>query len=62
MNDLSALTASRLHAKAARCREMAQQALSEGIADELRRIAQDYERDAAALEAGMPPQGLIGNA
>jgi hypothetical protein len=45
------LTAARLHARAAHCRDLARHAVSEGIAAELESIAEDYDRDAERLES-----------
>ncbi len=50
MTDLAALTALRLRQRAARCRSLADAAVSEGIADELVAIAMEYENDAQRLE------------
>lgn len=45
--------------RASRCRRLAQQALSERIADELEKLACDYDRDAAQIGAVVPPVELI---
>ncbi|WP_158240714.1 hypothetical protein [Telmatospirillum siberiense] len=37
--------------RAQQCRRLAQQALSYGIANELEKLARDYDKDAAMLEA-----------
>ncbi len=50
MTDLAMLTALRLRQRAARCRALADTAVSEGIADELSAIAAEYEHDALRLE------------
>lgn len=51
MTDLAFVTALRLRQRAARCRALADTAVSEGIAVELVAIATEYERDASRLEA-----------
>lgn len=40
----------RLQKKAAQCRQLAQQALSDGIAIELGKLADDYDEQVARLE------------
>lgn len=50
MTDLAVITALRLRQRAARCRELADAAVSAGIADELVALAADYEHDATRLE------------
>ncbi len=50
MTDLMMLTALRLRQRAARCRALAATASSDGIADELSALADDYEDDALRLE------------
>lgn len=50
MDELRGLHVSRLRERAARCRELAHAAASEGIARELESIARDYAIDADALE------------
>ena len=50
MTDLAVITALRLRERAARCRALAGEAVSEGIADELVAIAAEYEQDALRLE------------
>jgi hypothetical protein len=50
MEQLCDVYASKLRERAARCRRLAQQAKSEGVAHELESIAQDYAKDAEALE------------
>ncbi len=51
MERFTEITASRLHERAAHCRDLARNALSTGIAAELQSIADDYDRDAERLEA-----------
>ena len=50
MTDLMMLTALRLRQRAARCRALAATANSDGIADELSALADDYDDDALRLE------------
>jgi hypothetical protein len=45
------LSIARLRERAAECRQFARRALSDGIASELERLAHDYDRDAARLDA-----------
>ncbi len=70
MTDLAVITALRLRERAARCRALADDAISDGIADELVAIAMEYEQDASRLERrtataheaarfGLSPFGLI---
>ncbi len=51
MNDNGTMGTARLRQKAAQCRQLAQQALSDGIAIELGKLADDYDANAAELEA-----------
>lgn len=51
MTDVMQLTALRLRSRASRCRQLAQTAYSDGIAEELCALAEDYEHDASRLEA-----------
>ncbi len=55
MEHFTEITAARLHERAAQCRELARNALSEGIAAELQSIADDYDRDAEQLETRAIP-------
>lgn len=50
MDDYSVLFAGRLRERAAYCRRLAGNALSDGVAREFEAIARDYERDAETLE------------
>jgi hypothetical protein len=47
MNDNGTTSTERLRKKAAQCRQLAQQALSDGIAFELGKLADDYDANAA---------------
>ena len=51
MTDVMQLTALRLRSRASRCRQLAETAFSDGIAEELCALAEDYEHDASRLEA-----------
>jgi hypothetical protein len=51
MNDSGTTNTARLRKKAAECRQLARQALSDGIAVELGKLADDYDANAARLEA-----------
>ncbi len=50
MNETVLSEAAMLRVRAARCREIAQNALSEEIAEELSMLAEQYEREAALAE------------
>ena len=52
MEEQSMFEASRLRGKAAHCRKLALDAVSNGTADELESIAREYENGAAKLELG----------
>ncbi len=56
MSNDEMMDAAYLLERAAQCRRLARQALSIGIAGELEKLACDYDRDAARLEAA--PYGL----
>jgi hypothetical protein len=51
MTDTERMRLSRLQERAAQCRQHAGRARSRGVALEFERLACDYERDAAMLEA-----------
>jgi hypothetical protein len=44
-------TVARLRARAARCKDLAAQATSPGLANEFELLAREYEADAASLES-----------
>jgi predicted Zn-ribbon and HTH transcriptional regulator len=50
MNNAETMSAAYLLERAEQCRRLARQALSHDIANELERLACDYDKDAAALE------------
>lgn len=52
MEELPAFNAARLRDKAARCRKLADDAISSGIARELESIAREYDHGADKLELG----------
>ena len=54
MNDVTIATMLRLQKNAERCRSLARQANCDGIAKELEKLAQDYDRDASRLEVMAP--------
>lgn len=54
MNDVTIATMLRLQENAERCRRMARQATCDGIARELEKLAQDYDKDASRLEVMAP--------
>jgi hypothetical protein len=54
MNNDEMMDSAYLLERAAQCRRLARQALSIGIANELEKLACDYDRDAARLEASTP--------
>jgi hypothetical protein len=51
MTDTERMSLSRLQERAAQCRQHAGRARSRGVAIEFERLASDYERDAALIEA-----------
>lgn len=51
MNDNGTMNTARLRKKAAECRQLARQARSDGVAVELGKLADDYDANAARLEA-----------
>jgi len=59
MEKLCGLYASRLRDRAERCRLLAREARSEGIARELESIARDYANDADSLERLSNPQRTL---
>lgn len=58
MSDFTRITVARLRQRAAHCRDLAQCAVSDGIAAELQSIAEDYDRDALRLEDPRRPSIL----
>jgi hypothetical protein len=59
MNGNETTSTARLRKKAAQCRQLARQALSDGIAVELGRLADDYDANAAQLEAFDSERGRV---
>ncbi len=59
MNDEGKMSATYLLARAAQCRRMALQARSGGIANELKRLADDYDKDAALQEEFDPDRAKV---
>lgn len=54
MNNIEMMGAPYLLERAAQCRQLARHARSGGIATELEKLACDYDKDAALLEAFAP--------
>jgi hypothetical protein len=54
MHDEGMMNVTYLQERAARCRRLAKQASSHGIAIELEKLAGDYDKDVARTEAFIP--------
>jgi len=54
LGDDGMMSIARLRERAERCRQLAAQALADGIACELEELARDYDDDAARLEVSDP--------
>ena len=57
MNDTAKMTVSFLQKRATHCRRLSRCAVSPGIAAELERLADEYDRDVARLHH-MPPDSI----
>jgi hypothetical protein len=58
MNDRATQGVARIRECAERCRQFSRHARSDGIAAELAKLAGDYDRDAARLEAFDPGSAI----